>query len=287
MEAAGHQHDHLRIDIGYRRPVRLARCLAVLAEEVPAACAPDLLGHPVADRERWIEPLDTGDARRLMAVLAAFVDTRLDHAEARAKALDEIDGRIFGVGHRADGRDRIEDALERGRLEGDDGDLGVDRASDLVDLPIAHGADLAELLGQDQVRPGVLQGSLVEGVQRRAAVNRVADEPVDISAPARTVVEDAARHDGLADDLRRPVALVGYADELIAEPKGADDLGGGRKEGDDAHQAPSVGRGPIWAQIDDRIGTLSGKQLPAHRGTWRSSATPLVRGFREAIKPTV
>src|SRR6266566_8500244 len=105
MEAAGHQDEHFRIDLHDRFPVGLARCLAVLAEEVPAAGAPDLLGNPVADRERWIEPLDTDDARRLMAVLAALVNTRLDHAEARAKALDEIDGRIFGVGDRADGRD--------------------------------------------------------------------------------------------------------------------------------------------------------------------------------------
>jgi len=35
---------------------------------------------------------------------------------------------------------------------------------------------------------------------------------------------------------------VGHHDELIAEPKGADDLGGGRKKGNDAHENPSVGR---------------------------------------------
>src|SRR5207344_900217 len=48
---------------------------------------------------------------------------------------------------------------------------------------------------------------------------------------------DRPRHDRLADDLRRPVALVGDTDELIAESDRTHDLRGGRQERDDAHRA--------------------------------------------------
>ena len=40
------------------------RPLALAAEEVPAAGPPDLLGHPVADGERRVEPLEADDPRR-------------------------------------------------------------------------------------------------------------------------------------------------------------------------------------------------------------------------------
>ena len=55
-------------------------------------------------------------------------------------------------------------------------------------------------------------------------------------------VVDAAGDDRLADDLGRPVALVGDADQLVAETDGADDLGGRRQERDDAHQESSCDR---------------------------------------------
>jgi hypothetical protein len=76
----------------------------------------------------------------------------------------------------------------------------------------------------------------------------VADEPVDLGAGGPAVIEDAPRQDRLSDNLGWPVAFVGDADELVTEPKGADDLGGGRKKGDDAHETEcrtDRGRGQI------------------------------------------
>ena len=70
------------------------RALAVGAEDVPAAGPPDLLGHPVAGRERRIEPLEArrpgsaADRRRV-----ARADRRLDGAEPLAQRLDEVDAR--------------------------------------------------------------------------------------------------------------------------------------------------------------------------------------------------
>ena len=50
-----------------------------------------------------------------------------------------------------DGLDRVEDPLDRDRLEADHRDVAVEPAGDLVDLAIADRADAAQLLGEDQV----------------------------------------------------------------------------------------------------------------------------------------
>src|SRR3712207_7580810 len=52
---------------------------------------------------------------------------------------------------RSDGRDRVENSLQRRRLERDDLDVRIDRARDLVHLPVADCTDGAQLLGEDQV----------------------------------------------------------------------------------------------------------------------------------------
>ena len=92
VEPARHQHQHLGVDLGDRVPGRLLRPLAVLAQDVPAARAPHLLGHPVAGGERRIEPLEADDAGRRPAALAPLGDGRLDGAQALAQRLDEVDG---------------------------------------------------------------------------------------------------------------------------------------------------------------------------------------------------
>ena len=53
---------------------------------------------------------------------------------------------------------------------------------------------------------------------------------MDLAARAVVEILGVVGHDGLADHLRRPVALVGHADELVAEPEGADDLRRGWEE---------------------------------------------------------
>ena len=116
-------------------------------------------------------------------------------------------------------------------------DVHLERAHGFAHLAIADRAHRAQLLGQDQVGIGLLEGGLIEVVDRRSAVDRIADPPVDLAAVAPTRSSDIARHDRQADDFGRPVALVGDPDELVAQPEGADDLGGGRQEGDDPHRA--------------------------------------------------
>ena len=123
--------------------------------------------------------------------------------------------------------------------------------ADLVDLAVADRADAAQLLGQDEVRLGGGEGRLVERVQRRPAVHRGRDRSWMSREVAPGIVRDVPGHDRLADDLRRPVALVGDADELVTEADGADDLRGGRQERDDAHRAPVRRSGPRMARASD------------------------------------
>ena len=183
VEAARHQHQLLRVDLATASQVVSHGPLAVGPEQVPAAGAPDLLGHPVA------RPRTAGRATRdrrpgaAGARLAPRLRPAARRADSRSRsALDQVDRLVLGLGHRADRRDRVEDALDRGRLEGDDRDVGVDRAGDLVDLAVADRADAAQLLGQDQVGLGRRECLLVERVQRGAAVDRRGDQPVDVAA---------------------------------------------------------------------------------------------------------
>ena len=156
---------------------------------------------------------------------------------------DHVDRGVLGVGHRADRRDRVEDALDRRRLERHDADVGVDRPGHLVDLAVADRADRAQLLGQDEVRVGRLERLLVELVERRAAVDRLADEAIDLTRRALGQVVGRAGDRRDRCGLGRPVALVGHPDELVAEPEGEDDLGRRRQERDDPHRA-SLARAP-------------------------------------------
>src|SRR4029450_10986474 len=92
---------------------------------------------------------------------------------------------------------------------------------------------------------GRLERVFVERVQRRAAVDRVAHEAVNLATRRGGEVVDAARQDRLARGPGGPGPLVGDPDELVLEPERTDDLGRRRKEGRDSH-ATSVGRGR-WA----------------------------------------
>ena len=101
----------------------------VRAQEVPAARPADLLRHPVADRERRIEPLEADDPRGAAGRASRRSATFCSTAPRRSRsALDDIDRGVLDLGHRADRRDRVEDPLDRGGLERDDRDVGVDRA---------------------------------------------------------------------------------------------------------------------------------------------------------------
>ena len=151
--AAGHQEEHLRVDLGDRVPAGLARRLTVRTEQVPAAGAADLLGHPVT-RPRRAGRATRGRrpaaiaGRRRAAPRRAARSPRAARAATRRGRSALSSASVIAP----DRRDRVEDPLDRRRLERHDRDVGVDRPRDLVDLAVADRADAAQLLGQDQVR---------------------------------------------------------------------------------------------------------------------------------------
>ena len=85
--AAGHQHDDLGVDLGHRVPGRLDGPAALLAEQLPATRPAHLLGHPVAGRERRVEPLEADDARRRDAVRRGARRPRLDRPPSRSRRI--------------------------------------------------------------------------------------------------------------------------------------------------------------------------------------------------------
>ena len=125
------------------------------------------------------------DAGRPAARIAPRLDLAVDRAQPLAERLDEVDRGVLRLGHRADRGDRVEDALDRRRLEGHDGDVGVDRPRDVVDLAVADRADAAQLLGQDEVGLRGGERLLVQRVERRAAVDGRGDQPVDVARRRR------------------------------------------------------------------------------------------------------
>ena len=94
------------------------------------------------------------------------------------------------------------------------------------------GADVALLLGQNQVRGQLGQKVLVQIVK---AVLLRRDQLVDLGArgPGGDEVPGQERQ---RLDLGRKIALVSYADQVVPVPEGADELGQRREQTDDAHQ---------------------------------------------------
>ena len=162
--------------------------------------------------------------------------------------------RVLGLGHRAHRLDRVEDPLDRGRLEADDRHVPVEPPGDLVDLAVADGADPAQLLGDDQVGLGRRQRRVVEHVQRRVVVHRGLDRRVDLARGRRREVVGPPAHDGDVPDVGREVAVLADADQLVTQPEREHDLGRGRDQGDDAHRSQCTGRAGVAPRAAGQAG---------------------------------
>ena len=141
VHPARSQEQHLGIHLRDGLPGRRRARLAVAPEHLPAPGAPDLLGQPEARRRERVEPVEGDDPRGVVALVAALGGDLLDVGEALAEDLDEPDGLVLGVGHRADGGDRVEDPLQARGIQDHDRGAGPR-------LPVARSR-----AGEDQVRP--------------------------------------------------------------------------------------------------------------------------------------
>ena len=105
----------------------------------------------------------------------------------------------------------------------------------LLDLLVGDRADVAELLGEDQVRRQPLQELPVQVVDAAPPVDGGADVPVYLRAGAARVVDRAAGDAGLADDGGRVIALVGDGYQLVLQAQDAGDLRGAGEQRANLH----------------------------------------------------
>ena len=165
-----------------------------------------------------------------------------DGGDARTQARGELDGTILGAEELPDDLDLRDDVVERVRVEREDlGRLGeAEPGERFLDVARGHGADAAQILGEDHV--GLLTADQVgvESVQRLLGVHAVPHGRVDLARRERPALgERAAGDDRLRDRVGREVAFVGHADQFVAQPERVDDLGGRRQQGHDLHRGKS------------------------------------------------
>ena len=217
--------------------------------------------------------------------------------QALAQQLDQADRLVLRLGHRADGRDRVEDALDGRRLEADDRSSSVEPAHGLGHLAVADRADRRTAPGSGSGRAGPRPGR--RGRACRSSCRRgssAATRSLISRLSASAVAADVGGDDRHRRGLGRVVALVRPADELVAQAEREHDLGGRRQQGDDAHRHRSIGRpavAPAWrvsnrpdrdwqrpscpGQSDARTPSVVGRRRLEALRLDRRRARPLVR----------
>ena len=199
-----------------------------MPEDILAAGAGDLLGHPVSGGEGRVEPLEREHPGRSRGGGGArgHAFTQL-HGEAGC--LSCVAGGLADLLHRA------RNAFEVEGREGEDAGAKLLFVHDAVDLPLAHGADIAEGLRDDEVGLERAQAGDINGVRRATGCEQTADGGVDLGLGKAVRLDGGAGEDGQAARAFGVVTLVGDADDLIAGAHGENDLGGAGEEGGDAH----------------------------------------------------
>ena len=176
----------------------------------------------MAAEEGRVEPLEGDDGRVAPAPGRPF-----DRVEPRAQAVDQLPGARAAADALADVEDVGEDVLEACRIEREDLGAPDHRRDGVTDLSGRDGADGAELLGEEEVGRELGQALLVEGVEARAGGELRRDRGVDLLR-RHAGREGAAGEDRPRPRLRRIVALVRHADDVVAGAQGEEDLGGVR-----------------------------------------------------------
>ena len=147
--AAGHTDDHLGLGssqfLGRDHP----RSCPHLSEYVNPSGGVDLLRDPVSGHHQGVEPLEADHPGTLPAS-----DDTPDRVEARPESSDQLGGSLWGAGHVADVADGAEHGRQAVGLERYHRGLAWEQLGGLEDLGVGDSADLAQLLGEDQVGMG-------------------------------------------------------------------------------------------------------------------------------------
>ena len=165
---AGQQDEHLRVHLDDRGPAGRSCRLAGLAQHLPAAREPDLVGHPAAGRPGRVHLVEDDDPRRRKPVVLAPDDDLGQDLEPLAEVLDDGEGLVLGLGHRPDRDDRVEHALHGAGREGQDrrGPVALEGALEVarVERAVLAVADEHELgiRGRDRAQVGTGDAREVE-----------------------------------------------------------------------------------------------------------------------------
>ena len=206
VEAARRQHEQLRRRRRDGVPGRRERALARAPEHLLAARERDHLRHPVARRRT----AGRATRRRTRAARGrprtAWCTPSMRWCIAWASS-SPVAGDAEVAGERAD---RFLDLAEVARVERERLDVDVGHAPHLA---ARHGADLAQILGHDQVGREALEQLGVDRVERPAVGERVAHRAVDLRARDRRGVDARGR-----DDREPPAPRPGSCIRASARP---------------------------------------------------------------------
>ncbi|MGB6520982.1 MAG: hypothetical protein WBE83_04350 [Candidatus Cybelea sp.] len=165
----------------------------------------------------------------------------LERGDARAQRAQERFGLRAVTRRVAQERNRCQDVVERSGLERNDArtptTLGMTRTQlfrrALHDV-VRDGADVAELLRDDEVGREIFEQRRIEVIEARPSVNGGADVTIDCGGIAQLGAR-RGRKPRQARRLRRIIALVGDAHDFIAGADRKQNLRGTREQANDAH----------------------------------------------------
>jgi len=128
---------------------------------------------------------------------------RVNGGNSLAQAPHNIRGSILTLCRSPHGEDAVENVRQAGRLQRQNRDVHGHSPHCLADLVIADGANIAQLLRDNQAGLQCGQQLLVEPVDARPSMQRRLDVAVDDGACAAIVVEGACSHRGVRRRFRR------------------------------------------------------------------------------------
>lgn len=203
-----------------------------MAENVFAAGESDHFGDPVTGDERRVEPFEAEDA----GARGRIRDGGADGGDAGFNFSGECSGFGGAAGGVAYGADVLPDVGEGVGSEGEDAGLDGHFGEGRGEVAGRSGADVAEVLGEDEVGLDASEFVVVDEINAFAAAGEFADLAVNFSGGERDV------HAGVDEDFfgaRRGgiVAFVGDAEDLVFEAEGEEDFGSGGKKRTDTHEA--------------------------------------------------
>ena len=190
----------------------------------------------MAGRHQRIDPFDRRDRRLLRQVRGGF----RDGVHPRLQFRDDPLRRVAAAERLADMADIGPHIRQAERLAGNDLHRRAGPVAHCgLDVGQARAADLALVLGDDDIGTEVAQPVGVDAVDRQPVAHQVLDPGIDLAAAAAEF-ELRRGQDRQRLDARRVVAFVGPSDQVAAAAQGADDFGGAADQRDDAHDNGSL-----------------------------------------------